>query len=41
MYVRSDVQAMIDDVVKQNEMYRDIKEQLMKELDFLTDYLLT
>ena len=41
MFVREDVHNMVEDVVKQNEMYRSIKEQLMKELDFLTDYLLT
>jgi hypothetical protein len=32
---------MVEDLCNQNEMYRGIKEQLMKELDFLTDYLLT
>jgi hypothetical protein len=32
---------MIEDIQAQNQMYRGIKEQLMKELEFLTDYLMT
>ena len=40
LFEREDESHLIDDVLNQNEMYRNIKEQLMKELDFLTDYLL-
>ena len=40
LFEKEDNNHMIDDVLKQNDMYRNIEEQLMKELDFLTDYLL-
>jgi hypothetical protein len=40
LFVKEDTHNMVEDLTNQNEMYRGIKEQLMKELDFLTDYLL-
>ena len=40
LFEREDATHMMDDILKQNDMYRNIEEQLMKELDFLTDYLL-
>lgn len=39
--VREDMQQLVEDLQNQNTMYSSIKDQLMKELDFLTDYLLT
>ena len=40
LFEKEDTNGMIEDVMNQNEMYRNIKEQLLKELEFLTDYLL-
>ena len=39
--VREDMQQLVEDLQNQNTMYCSIKDQLMKELDFATDYLLT
>ena len=39
--VREDMQQLVEDLQNQNTMYSSIKDQLMKELDFATDYLLT
>ena len=39
--VREDMHQWVEDLSGQNEMYRAIKEQLIKELEYVTDYLLS